>query len=101
MLTALALTVDGSSEIYAGTFERLINAVGALLARAIAAGEIRSDIGAEDVLRALIGMCYLHDRPGWQDSVMRLVDVFVDGLCVRDKAEVEKTPTAPQRRPGG
>jgi len=46
-------------------------------------------------------MCYLHDRPGWQDSVMRLVDVFVDGLCVRDKAEVKKTPTAPQRRPGG
>src|SRR5471030_1475313 len=28
MLAALALTVHGSSEIYAGTFERLINAVG-------------------------------------------------------------------------
>jgi AcrR family transcriptional regulator len=83
MLTALALTVHGSSEIYAGTFERLIKAVGALLARAVAAGEIRADIGAEDVLRALIGMCYLHDQPGWQNSVLRLVDVFVDGLCVR------------------
>ena len=83
MLAALALTVHSSSEIYAGTFERLINAVGALLARATAAGEIRSDIGAEDVLRALIGMCYLHDKPGWQDSVLRLLDVFVDGLRVR------------------
>jgi hypothetical protein len=28
-------------------------------------------------------MCYLHDQPGWQNSVLRLVDVFVDGLCVR------------------
>jgi AcrR family transcriptional regulator len=83
MLTALALTVHGSSEIYAGTFERLTSAVGALLARAVAAGEIRADIGAEDVLRALIGMCYLHDQPGWQNSVLRLLDVFVDGLRVR------------------
>ena len=82
-MTALALTVHSSSELYAGTFDRLTKAVGALLARAIAAGEIRADIGAEDVLRALIGMCYLHDQPGWQDSVLRLVDVFVDGLRVR------------------
>jgi AcrR family transcriptional regulator len=102
MLTALALTVDRSSEIYAGTFERLIKAVGALLARATQAGEIRHDISAEDVLRALIGMCYLHDKPGWQDSVLRLVGVFVDGLRVR--AEVDgnaagpKTPAAPARR---
>jgi hypothetical protein len=83
MLAALALTVHGSSEIYAGTFERLTTAVGALLDRAVAAGEIRSDISSEDALRALIGMCYLHDQPAWQNSVLRLVDVFVDGLRVR------------------
>jgi AcrR family transcriptional regulator len=86
MLTALALTVDRSSEIYAGTFEHLIEAVGALLARATATGDIRADIGAEDVLRALIGMCYLHDKPGWQDSVLRLLDVFVDGLRMQPEA---------------
>jgi hypothetical protein len=32
-------------------------------------------------------MCYMHDQPGWQKSVMRLVDVFVDGLRVRTKAD--------------
>jgi hypothetical protein len=26
-------------------------------------------------------MCYMHDQPGWQASVLRLLDVFVDGLC--------------------
>jgi hypothetical protein len=26
-------------------------------------------------------MCYMHDQPGWQASVLRLVDVFIDGLC--------------------
>jgi hypothetical protein len=30
-----------------------------------------------------VGMCYMHDQPGWQASVLRLVDVFVDGLRIR------------------
>jgi hypothetical protein len=51
---------------------------------AIAAGEIRDDIAPEDVLRALVGMCCTREQPGWQDKVVRLVDVFVDGLRVRD-----------------
>jgi AcrR family transcriptional regulator len=89
MLAALALTVNSSSELYAGTFERLTTAVGALLERAVAAGEIRADISAEDVLRALIGMCYMHDQPGWQKSVLRLVDVFVDGVRVKRAAHVK------------
>jgi hypothetical protein len=49
---------------------------------AAAAGELRADISPEeDLLRALVGMCYMHDQPGWQASVLRLVDIFVDGLC--------------------
>jgi hypothetical protein len=44
---------------------------------------IRSDIGPEDLLRALAGVCYMHDQPGWQATVLRPVDVFVDGLCVQ------------------
>jgi AcrR family transcriptional regulator len=87
MLAALALTVHGSSELYAHTFDRLTSAVGALLERAIAAGEIRADISAEDLLRALVGMCYMRDRPGWQKSVLRLVDVFVDGLRMQSSAD--------------
>jgi len=85
MSAALAIAVHGSSDLAAFTFDRLTKAVGALLARAIVAGEIRSDISPEDLLRALVGMCYMHDQPGWQKSVMRLVDVFVGGLCLRTK----------------
>jgi hypothetical protein len=54
-----------------------------LLDRAIAAGEIRDDVTPEDLLRALVGMCYMHDQPDWQTSVLRLVDVFIDGLRKR------------------
>jgi AcrR family transcriptional regulator len=77
MSAALALAANSSSELSAYSFGRLTKAVGTLLDRAVAAG----DISSEDLLRALVGMCYLHDQPGWQASVLRLLDVFVDGLC--------------------
>ncbi len=94
MSAALALAAHG--DLMAFSFDRLTKAVGALLARAVAAGEIRADVTPEDLLRALVGMCYLHDQPGWQASVNRLLDVFVDGLCVRkDEA---KTLAAPRHR---
>jgi AcrR family transcriptional regulator len=80
MSAALALTVSNSSDLTAYSFERLTKAVGRLLDRAVAAGEIRADISPEDLLRALVGMCYLHDQPGWQASVLRLLDVLIDGL---------------------
>ena len=80
MSAALALAAHGSSELSAYTSDRLTEAVSGLLERAIAAGEIRGDIGPEDLLRAMVGMCYMQDQPGWQTSVQRLVEVFVDGL---------------------
>src|ERR1700750_1568764 len=94
MSAALAIAVQGSSELSVYSFARLTQAVGALLDRAVAAGEIRSDIGPEDLLRALVGMCYMHDQPGWQKSVIRLVDVFVDGLRVQTKADRGSTSSS-------
>ncbi len=96
MSAALALAVQSSSELTAFSFDRLTKAVAALLDRAVAAGEIRADISPEDVLRALVGMCYLHDQPGWQKSVVRLLDVFVDGLRVKAGAGGQAT-RAPRR----
>ena len=81
MSAALALAAHGSSDLSAYTFDRLTRAVGNLMHRAVEAGEIRADISPEDLLRALVGLCYTHDKPGWQANVLRLVDVFIDGLC--------------------
>ncbi len=83
MSAALALAAYKNPELLSYSLERLTRAVGGLLQRAIATGEIRDDISPEDLLRALIGMCYMHDQPGWQTSVLRLVDVFIDGLRIR------------------
>ena len=83
MSAALTLAVDKNSKLFSSSADRLARTVGGLLDRAIAAGEIRDDISPEDLLRAVVGMCYMHDQSGWQTSVLRLVDVFVDGLRKR------------------
>ena len=91
MSAALALAAYKNPELYSYSFDRLTQAVRGLLDRAIATGEIRADISPEDLLRALVGMCYMHDQPGWQTSVLRLVDVFIDGLRNRDKEPRSKS----------
>jgi AcrR family transcriptional regulator len=96
MSAALALAAHNSSDLTAYSFDRLTKAIGALLDRAVAAGEIRADVGPEDVLRALVGMCYLHDQPGWQASVMRLMDVFIDGLRIQTNRGVASTSASPR-----
>jgi AcrR family transcriptional regulator len=87
MAAALALAANGPpSELTAFSYERLTKAIGALLDRAVAAGDIRADVSAEDLLRTLVGMCLLHDQPGWQASVVRMLDVLIDGLRVKPGA---------------
>ena len=83
MSAALAFAVSKDSELVSYSSDRLTRAIGLLLEQAIAAGVIRSDVSPEDLLRTIVGMCYTHDEPGWQNNVLRLVDIFVDGLCVR------------------
>ena len=95
MATALALAANPPSELTAFSFERLTKAIGMLLQRAVATGQVRDDITPEDLLRTLVGMCLLHDQPGWQASVVRMLDVLVDGLRVQSDAG----KPAPRRSP--
>ncbi len=102
MSAALALAMNSASELHAYSFERLTGAVRALLDRAVVAGEVRADISPEDLLRAVVGMCFLHDQPGWQASVLRLLDVLLDGLrwpSDRGRGEVAGGAKARARRP--
>ena len=80
MAAALAVAMQPPPELSAFTFQRLTAAIGDLILRARKTGEIRDDIGPEDLLRTLVGLCYMHNTPGWQANVLRLVDVLVDGL---------------------
>lgn len=104
MSAALALTFQSSSELAAFSMDRLSRAIGSLLDRAVAAGEMRGDVSPADLLRTLVGMCYMHDQPGWQSSVLRMLDVFVDGLRVQPGPKsrsrtVAKRAKSPARAP--
>jgi AcrR family transcriptional regulator len=81
MSAALAIAMQGTSELRAYSYDRLTKAARVLLDRAVAAGEIRP-LSSEDLIRALVGMCALDDKPGWQASALRLIEIFVDGLRV-------------------
>jgi AcrR family transcriptional regulator len=94
MATALALAAGPPpSELTAFSYERLTKAIGILLARAVATGDIRGDVSPEDLLRTLVGMCLMHDAPGWQTGVVRMLDVLVDGLRAHSAGK------SPARRP--
>ena len=99
MIDALALAVAGDSELHARSSEQLRSAADVLLKRAVAAGEIRSDIPPEDLVRTLVGMCYMHHQPGWQANVLRMIDVLVDGLRLPGKiGKSSGRKRAPKRR---
>jgi AcrR family transcriptional regulator len=91
MSTALAFAIAKDSDLVSYSSDRLTRAIDVLLEQAIRAGEIRDDVSAEDLLRAIVGMCYAYDQPGWQKNVLRLMDVFIDGLRNRrDRRRAEK-----------
>ena len=94
MSAALAQAAQVGSELMVSSVERLAQALGGLLARAVAAGDIRTDLTPGDLLRALVGLCYVHEGPGWQDNVERIVDVLIAGLEARSSCNV---PSADRR----
>ena len=47
--------------------------------RAVKSGDIRKDLDAIDLLRALIGVANVATSPDWQQSARRLVDILIAG----------------------
>ena len=76
MLAALNPVFEGGKEVFAAHQARIGQAASDLMERAVAAGAIRDDIEAADVMRAVIGMCYTRDQPGWLDTVIRRSTFF-------------------------
>jgi AcrR family transcriptional regulator len=80
MAMALKSALGPDNELFAYSHQRIRTAIGALVARAVESGTIRADADAEDLLRAMSGICMATDTPGWNDRTGRLVDLLVDGL---------------------
>jgi hypothetical protein len=76
---ALNTLVGGSSKLYEGSRAQIQGAMKALVKRAIKSGDIRKDLEAFDLLRALIGVSNVASSPDWQQSAKRLVDILITG----------------------
>ncbi len=79
---ALSVSVsDASKAMYQELSARVTEAVEGLIAPAERAGEWRGGIRAEDLLQAIFAFCHARQpEPGWQAQVLRLLDIFIDGL---------------------
>jgi AcrR family transcriptional regulator len=76
---ALNTLVGGPSKVYEASRSQVSGAIESLVKRAIKSGDIRKDLDAFDLLRALIGVSNVASSPDWQQSAKRLVDILILG----------------------
>lgn len=83
MLGALSIVMtDESKRAYADLSGRVTSAVNDILAHGRAAGQVRDGVTAEDLLQTMYALCYARQPgPDWKSQVLRLLDIFVDGLA--------------------
>jgi AcrR family transcriptional regulator len=77
-----AIEASAWRDVDAGQHHRLDEALGLLLARGQAAGELRADIDVTDVI-LLLGALSRIPESEWEARVHRIVAVIVDGLRAR------------------
>jgi AcrR family transcriptional regulator len=76
---ALKTIAGGPSRLYEDSRSLIHGAIDELVRRAKRRGEVRKDINASDLLRALIGVSHVSIGPDWQPSARRLVDILIAG----------------------
>ncbi|RKN50894.1 TetR/AcrR family transcriptional regulator [Micromonospora endolithica] len=83
MADALRLVIAAGTNPFAQSRDRLLAAVGELLAAGVAAKTVRPDAAAADVLTALSGVSLAAGAPEQRDQAGRLLDLLLDGLRYR------------------
>ena len=76
---ALNSLVGGPSRLYEGSRSLIQGAIDELVRRGKKSGDLRKDLDAYDLLRALIGVSHVGSGPDWQPSARRLVEILIAG----------------------
>ena len=76
---ALNTIVGGPSRLHEGSRTLIQGAIDGLVKRAKRSGDLRRDLDASDLLRALIGVSHVGSGADWQQSARRLVDILIAG----------------------
>jgi AcrR family transcriptional regulator len=80
MSDALQSVVASKSDLYAESRTRILEAIATLLEAGAAAGTIRSDVDAEDVLRSMGAVWLMTDDRLWSEQAHKTLGLLMDGL---------------------
>ena len=76
---ALNSVAGGPSRLYEGSRSLVQGAIEELVKRAKKSGDVRRNVDASDLLRAVIGVSYVGSGGDWQQSAKRLVEILIAG----------------------
>jgi hypothetical protein len=80
MADALRAVIASGGNPYEQSRTRLLGALTTLLSAGAAAGTVRSDVAAEDVLASLSGVSLAAGEPAQREQARRILDLLLDGL---------------------
>ena len=76
---ALHTRAGGPSKLFEASYAQVWEAVRALVKRAMKSGDVRKDLDATDLLRALVGVASVANNPDRHQNARRMVDILVTG----------------------
>jgi AcrR family transcriptional regulator len=80
MLDTLLAMIESGEIAHGRTRTELLAAITAILDAGRAAGDLRSDVSADDIAAALIGIFTVAPRPQHEAKAARLLNLLMDGL---------------------
>lgn len=66
-------------KVFEASYAQVNRAIDSLVKRAVESGDVRRDVEAPDLLKALVGVAHISASPDWQQSARRLVDILIAG----------------------
>lgn len=97
MSGALQSVIAHGRNPYSQSRAKIVEALTTLLDSARAAGAVRDDVDAEDVLLAMGGIWAMPIEPGWEQRARRLLGLVMDGLRYRRDGRQERVVSSPKR----
>jgi AcrR family transcriptional regulator len=76
---ALNALIDDPQKLIEASYSQTWGTVRGLVERAIKSGDIREDLDAIDLLRALVGVANIATTPDWKKSARKLVEILILG----------------------
>jgi|SRR5476649_366803 len=79
IVPALNALIGDPKKMFEPSYGQIWEAIRSLVKRAVKSGDMREDLDAIDLLRALIGVANVATSPDWKQSAIRLVDILILG----------------------